>query len=82
MKIGDPVNIIEQRGVGELYNETAMGYGIILDVQKTDDITIGSVGPINIGDDVTVYLNDTGEIKHFMDRSLELIAELVCSEES
>ena len=82
MKVGDLVNVTEQRGTGTFYDEIPLGYGIILDIQKTDDITIGSVGPINIGDDVTVYLNDTGEIKHFMDRSLELIAELVCSEES
>ena len=73
MKIGDLVNIIEQRGVGELYNETAMGYGIILDVQKTDDITIGSVGPVNLGDDVTVYLSNSGEVRHFVDRSVEVI---------
>ena len=75
MKVGDLVNITEQRGTGTFYDEIPLGYGIVLDIQETDDITIGSVGPINIGDDVSVYLSDSGEVKHFMDRSLEVISE-------
>ncbi len=69
------VNITEQRGTGTFFDEIPLGYGIILDIRKTDDITIGSVGPINIGDEVTVYLSDTGEVKNFIDRSLEVISE-------
>ena len=75
MKIGDLVNITEQRGTGTYYDEIPLGYGIILDIQKTDDITIGSVGPINLGDSVAVYLSTSGEVKYFVDRSLEVISE-------
>tara|TARA_B100000131_G_C17844651_1_gene503266 strand:- start:35 stop:265 length:231 start_codon:yes stop_codon:yes gene_type:complete len=74
MKIGDVVNITEQRGSGIFYEETPLGWGIILDIKKTEDLTIGSVGPINLGDDVTVYLS-TGATKNFIDRSLEVIIE-------
>ena len=35
MKIGDLVNITEQRGTGTFYDEIPLGYGIILDIQKT-----------------------------------------------
>ena len=75
MKVGDLVNITEQRGSGTYYQELPLGYGIILDIQKTDDITIGSVGPINLGDSVAVYLSTSGEVKYFVDRSLEVISE-------
>ena len=75
MRVGDLVNITEQRGTGNFYNEIPLGHGIILDVQRTDDITIGSVGPINLGDDVSVYICGTGEVKNFVDRSLEVISE-------
>ena len=75
MKAGDLVKVTEQRGTGTFRTEKPMGYGVILDIQKTDDLTIGSVGPINLGDDVTVYLSDSGKVKHFMNRSLEVIYE-------
>ena len=75
MKVGDLVNVTEQRGTGTFYDEIPLGYGIILDIQKTDDITIGSVGPINLGDNVAVYLSTSGEVKYFVDRSLEVISE-------
>jgi len=71
--IGDLVSVTEQRGTGTFYDEIPLGYGIVLDIKKTDDITFGSVGPVNIGDDVAVYLGASGEVQHFMDRSLEVI---------
>ena len=75
MKVGDLVNVTEQRGTGDFYDMTPLGYGIVLDIQETDDITIGSVGPINLGDNVAVYLSTSGEVKYFVDRSLEVISE-------
>lgn len=75
MKAGDLVNVTEQRGAGSFYNETPLGCGIILEIKKTDDITIGPVGPINLGDDVTVHLSNSGEAKRFCKRSLEVISE-------
>ena len=74
MKVGDLVNITEERGTGTFYNEIPLGFGIVLDIKKTDDITIGSVGPINLGNEVSVYLCSLGEVKMFMDRSLEVIS--------
>lgn len=75
MKVGDLVNVTEQRGSGTFFKETPLGFGVILDIQKTDDLTIGSVGPINLGDNVAVYLCSSGEVKHFVDRSLEVVSE-------
>jgi hypothetical protein len=75
MKVGDLVNVTEQRGSGTFYNEIKLGYGVILEIKKTDDITIGSIGPVNLGDDVAVYLGSSGEVQHFMDKSIEVINE-------
>lgn len=74
MKPGDVVSITEQRGVETHCYYVPLGLGIVLDVKKTEDITFGSVGPFNLGDDVTVHLA-TGETKTFLKRSLEVICE-------
>ncbi len=74
MKVGDVVNITEERGSGVFYDEIPLGWGIILDIKKTKDLTFGSVGPVNLGDDVTVHLA-SGVTKNFMDRSLEVVYE-------
>lgn len=73
MKAGDLVNITESRGSGVFLKSTPLGLGLILNIDKTDDITFGSVGTFNLGDDVTVYLCNSGEVAHFMDKSLEVI---------
>jgi len=69
MKVGDIVAVNEDRGCGEFRHITALGLGIILDIEETDDLTIGSVGPINLGANATVLLN-TGQTKVFNERSL------------
>jgi hypothetical protein len=74
VKVGDVVNITEQRGSGEFYDEIPLGWGVILDIKKTKDLTFGSVGPVNLGDDVSVHLA-SGMTKNFMDRSLEVVYE-------
>ncbi len=71
--IGDLVSVPNKRETGTFYDEVLLGYFFFLDINKTDDITFGSVGPVNIGDDVAVYLGASGEVQHFMDRSLEVI---------
>lgn len=75
MKVGDLVNVTEKRGSGSFRRVVPRGLGLVLDIQKTDDLTIGSVGPINLGDNVTVHLSDSGEVKHFTDRCVEVISE-------
>ena len=44
MKAGDLVNITESRGSGVFLKSTPLGLGLILNIDKTDDITFGSVG--------------------------------------
>jgi len=41
-------------------------------IEKTDDIMMGMVGPINLGDSITVQLS-SGETKLFHNTSLEVI---------
>ena len=72
MKVGDVVNVTEKRGAGEFYKEIPLGIGLILNIEKTDDIMMGMVGPINLGDSVTVQLS-SGETKLFHNTSLEVI---------
>ena len=76
MKVGDLVNVTEMRGTGSRWNdEIPLGVGLVLDVKETEDVTFGSVGPVNLGKNVTVQLCSSGEIRLFVDRSLEVISE-------
>ena len=76
MKVGDLVNVTEQRGAGALSYETHLGFGLVLDIRKTDDLTFGSIGPVNIGDEVAVHLCSSGKVAWYIDRSLEVINRL------
>tara|TARA_B100000686_G_C15840156_1_gene502247 strand:+ start:157 stop:390 length:234 start_codon:yes stop_codon:yes gene_type:complete len=73
MRVGDLVNITEKRGTGEFYVETPLGIGLVLDIKKTDDLMFGSIGPVNLGNEVTVHLCPSGEVARYIDRSLEVI---------
>ncbi len=75
MRVGDLVSITEQRGTGAFYNETPLGYGIVLEIKKTDDVHFGQCGPVNLGDSVMVYVTEPGKVQHFVDRSLEVISD-------
>ena len=72
MKVGDLVNVTEQRGSGTFYDELDLGHGIVVHIEKTDDISIGTFGPINLGDSVTVLLN-SGKVRSFNERGIEVI---------
>lgn len=74
MKVGDVVNITEQRGTGTFYNEIPLGWGIVLDVEKTEDVFYSGFGPFNLGDWVTVQLA-SGDTKRFNNKSLEVVYE-------
>lgn len=72
MKAGDLVNVNQKRGSGSSAFMSQLGLGLVVEIIKTPDITFGSVGPFNLGDDVAVQLS-SGEIKTFHVTSLELI---------
>lgn len=74
MKVGDVVNITEQRGTGTFYDEIPLGWGIILDIEETEDVFYGGFGPFNLGDWVTVQLA-SGDMKRFNNKSLEVVCE-------
>jgi len=72
-RVSSLVDVNETRGVGVHKRITALGVGIVLDVQKTDDMMMGSVGPVNLGDNVVVLLN-SGEVRVFCEESLRTIS--------
>ena len=75
MKAGDLVNITQARGAGgSAYENVPRGWGLVLEIIKTPDVTYGSIGPFNLGDDVAVQLL-SGKVEVFCARSLEVISD-------
>ncbi len=74
MKVGDLVNVTEERGSGEFKKFKPLGLAIVIEINETDDLYFQSVGHINLGDDITVLLNN-GELDVFNERSLEMVNE-------
>ena len=74
MKVGDLVNITQQRGIGSYTKIVPMGTGIVLEIIKTPDVTFTNVGTFNLGDNVIVQLS-SGDVKLFCAQSLEVINE-------
>ncbi len=72
-EVGNLVNVTEQRGTGAFYRETPLGLGIVLGIEKTDDLNFDGIGSFNLGDNVSVYLSTSCEVKHFNNRSLKVI---------
>ena len=71
-RAGDLVEVNQVRGAGTYKRVIARGNGVVVQVTKTDDMMFGSVGPINLGDSLTVLL-DTGEVEDFRPESLSLL---------
>lgn len=71
-RAGDLVEVNQVRGTGTYKRVIARGNGIVVQVTKTDDMMFGSIGPINLGDSLTVLL-DTGEVEDFRPESLSLL---------
>lgn len=71
-RAGDLVEVNQVRGTGTYKRVIARGSGIVVQVTKTDDMMFGSIGPINLGDSLTVLL-DTGEVEDFRPESLSLL---------
>lgn len=72
MRVGDLVDVNQTRGSGSYKHITALGVGVILDVEETDDINFEPVGLINLGELFTVLLNN-GQTKVFCKKSLKLL---------
>ena len=74
MKVGDLVNVTEERGTGQFKKFKPLGLAIVIEINETDDLYFESVGNINLGDDITVLLNN-GEVDVFNEKSLEVVNE-------
>ena len=74
MKVGDLVDINQERGSGIYKDVTPRGLGVIMSFEELDDLHYPNIGSINLGPIVHVLLS-TGETEGFSPRSLEVVCE-------
>ncbi len=74
MKVGDLVDISQQRGTGSYKVTIPRGLGVVLSFEELEDLHYESIGTINLGPIVHVLLN-TGETEGFSPQSLEVVCE-------
>ena len=74
MKVGDLVDINQQRGTGSYEVIIPRGLGVVVRFQELEDLHYESIGTINLGPLVHVLLN-TGETEGFAPQSLEVVCE-------
>lgn len=74
MKVGDLVDVNQERGTGSYKHTTPRGLGVILRLEETEPLMFDKIGPIDLGPLVHVLLN-TGEIEGFSPKSMEVISE-------
>ena len=74
MKVGDLVDVNQERGTGSYKHTTPRGLGVILRLEETEPLMFDRIGPIDLGPLVHVLLN-TGEIEGFSPKSMEVISE-------
>ena len=74
MKVGDLVDINQQRGTGSYKVIIPRGLGVVVRFQELEDLHYESIGTINLGPLVHVLLN-TGETEGFAPQSLEVVCE-------
>ncbi len=72
MKVGDLVDINQQRGTGSYKHVIPRGLGVIMSFQELEDLHYKSIGTINLGPLVHVLLN-TGKTEGFHPTSLEVV---------
>ena len=72
MKVGNLVDINQQRGTGSYKHTIARGLGVVVRLQEVEDLHYQSIGTINLGPIVHVLLN-TGETEGFHPTSLEVV---------
>ena len=74
MKVGDLVDINQERGSGIYKDVIPRGLGVVVRFQELEDLHYESIGAINLGPIVHVLLN-TGETEGFAPQSLEVVCE-------
>ncbi len=74
MKVGDLVDINQERGSGIYKDVTPRGLGVIMSFEELEDLHYPNIGSINLGPIVYVLLN-TGETEGFHPTSLEVISD-------
>jgi hypothetical protein len=74
MKVGDLVDINQQRGTGSYKVTIPRGLGVVVSFEELEDLHYESIGTINLGPLVHVLLN-TGETEGFSPQSLEVVCE-------
>tara|TARA_R110002050_G_scaffold291405_1_gene445836 strand:+ start:226 stop:456 length:231 start_codon:yes stop_codon:yes gene_type:complete len=74
VKVGDLVDVNQERGTGSYKHTTPRGLGVILRLEETEPLMFDKIGPIDLGPLVNVLLN-TGEIEGFSPKSMEVISE-------
>ena len=74
MKVGDLVDINQERGSGSFKKITPRGLGVVVRFQELEDLHYENIGAINLGPIVHVLLN-TGETEGFAPQSLEVVCE-------
>ena len=72
MKIGDLVSIEQDRGCGSFKRTDMLGLGIVLDIQETARVDIGSIMDVYLGADIKVAMT-SGEVRVFNERSVRVI---------
>ena len=72
MKVGDLVDINQERGSGIYKDVTPRGLGVIMSFEELEDLHYPNIGSINLGPIVHVLLN-TGETEGFHPTSLEVV---------
>jgi hypothetical protein len=74
MKVGDLVDINQERGAGSYKHTIPRGLGVVVRLEETEPLMYGKIGPIDLGPLVHVLLN-TGETEGFCPASVEVIRE-------
>ena len=72
MKVGNLVDINQQRGAGSYKHTIARGLGVVVRFQELEDLHYESIGSINLGPIVHVLLN-SGKTEGFHPTSLEVV---------
>ena len=72
MKVGDLVDINQERGTSIYKDVTPRGLGVVVRFEELEDLHYENIGSINLGPIVHVLLN-TGETEGFAPQSLEVV---------
>ena len=72
MKVGDLVDINQERGTGIYKDVIPHGLGVVVRFEELEDLHYENIGSINLGPIVHVLLN-TGETEGFHPASLKVV---------